>query len=243
MTLAPAVPGKNIKNVAGNRPMNITLPLVLSTGLLDSLNPCAISLLLIYIALMFTLGKGRKEILGFGAFYIGAIYVTYFLLGLGLLRVFHLFGVPGLILQVGAWLAIVFGVLNLKEYYFPNLPPHIKMPYSVRQKANDIAYKASIPAAITLGVLVGITEFPCSGAVYLTIVAYLQARETLLAGTIYLAIYNLMFILPLVIIYLAASNRVIVEKIINFQEQMGRKMHLILAALMILLGAALLILF
>jgi len=223
--------------------MNITLPLVLSTGLLDSLNPCAISLLLIYIALMFTLEKERKAILVFGAFYIGAIYITYFLLGLGLLRVFHLFGVPGLILQIGAWLAILFGILNLKEYFFPNLPVHIRMPYSVRQKANDIAYKASIPAAIMLGVLVGITEFPCSGAVYLTIVAYLQAKETLLSGALYLAIYNLMFVLPLMVIYLVASNRIIVEKIINAQEKLGKKMHLILAALMLALGTFLIVLF
>jgi cytochrome c biogenesis protein CcdA len=223
--------------------MNITLPLVLTTGLLDSLNPCAISLLLIYIALMFTLGKERKAILTFGAFYIATIYITYFLLGLGLLRVFYLFGVPGLIMEIGAWLAIVFGVLNLKEYFFPDLPPHIKMPYSVRQKANDIAYKASVPAAITLGALVGITEFPCSGAVYLTIVAYLRAKETLVSGIGYLAIYNLMFILPLIVIYLAASNRIIVEKIINAQESLGRKMHLILAGLMIALGLVLIILF
>lgn len=223
--------------------MNVTLPLVISTGLLDSFNPCAISLLLIYIALMFTLGKDRREIMTFGLFYIAAIYITYFLLGLGLLRVFHLFGVPNLILIIGAWLAIIFGVLNLKEYFWPDLPPHIKMPYSVRQKANDIAYKASIPAAITLGVLIGITEFPCSGAVYLTILAYLQAKETLTAGILYLMIYNLMFVLPLVIIYLVATNRVIVEKIINKQERLGRKMHLLLAALMLILGASLLIWF
>ncbi len=221
--------------------MNVTLPLVLSTGLLDSFNPCAISLLLIYIALMFTLGKSRKEIMGFGLFYISAIYVTYFLIGLGLLRVFHLFGIPNLILQIGGWLAIIFGLLNLKEYYYPELPPHIKMPYSVRQKANDIAYKASIPAAITLGVLVGITEFPCSGAVYLTILAYLQAQETFASGIFYLIVYNLMFVLPLIIIYLVASNRIIVEKIINKQEQMGRKMHLLLAGLMIVLGLVILI--
>jgi cytochrome c biogenesis protein CcdA len=131
---------------------------------------------------MFTLGKDRKAILTFGAFYIGTIYLTYFLLGLGLLKLFQIFGIPNLIMEIGAWLAVIFGILNLKEYFFPDLPPHIRMPYSVRQKANDIAYRASIPAAITLGVLVGITEFPCSGAVYLTIVAYLQAKETFLSG-------------------------------------------------------------
>jgi cytochrome c-type biogenesis protein len=224
-------------------PMNITLPLVLTTGLLDSLNPCAISLLLIYIALMFTLGKERKTIMIFGFFYISAVYLTYFLLGIGLLKFFVLFDTPHLILTIGAVLAIIFGLLNIKEYFWPNLPPHIRMPYSVRQKANDLAYKATIPSAILLGVLVGITEFPCSGAVYITVLAYLQAKETFLAGVFYLAIYNLMFVSPLILIYAVATNRLIVEKIINKQEQLGRKMHLILAALMIALGASILIWF
>ncbi|MDD3678725.1 MAG: cytochrome c biogenesis protein CcdA [Patescibacteria group bacterium] len=218
--------------------MDIALPLVITTGLLDSLNPCAISLLLIYIALMFTLGKTRKEIATFGIFYIAAVYVTYFLLGIGLLKVFILFDTPNLIMKIGAILAIIFGLLNIKEYFWPELPPHIKMPYSARQKANDIAYKADIPAAIALGVLIAITEFPCSGAVYLTIIAYLQARQTFLSGVIYLALYNLMFVSPLILIYALATNRIIVEKIINFQEKLGRRMHLILATLMILLGAS-----
>ncbi len=242
MTLVRAVVGKSIKNVAGNN-MNISLPLVLSTGLLDSLNPCAISLLLIYITLMFTLGKSRKAIIGFGVFYISAVYTTYFLLGIGLLKAFQIFGVPNLILKGGAILALIFGILNIKEYFWPNLPIHIKMPLSVRQKANDIAYNATIPSAILLGVLIGITEFPCSGAVYITILSYLQAQETFTAGIFYLAIYNFMFVLPLIIIYLAATNKVVVEKIINKQEQLGRKMHLVLASLMIILGASLLIWF
>lgn len=223
--------------------MNMTLPLVIITGLLDSLNPCAISLLLIYIALMFTLGKERKTIMAFGLFYIAAVYITYFLLGIGLLKFFILFDTPHLILRLGAWLAIIFGLLNIKEYFWPNLPPRIRMPYSVRQKANDIAHKATIPSAIILGILVGITEFPCSGAVYITILAYLQAKETFLAGIFYLAIYNLMFVLPLILIYAVSTNRIVVEKMINKQEQLGRKMHLVLAALMIGLGASILIFF
>lgn len=223
--------------------MNITLPLIITTGLLDSLNPCAISLLLIYIALMFTLGKERKTIMTFGLFYISAVYVAYFLLGIGLLKFFILFDTPNLILIFGAILSILFGVLNIKEYFWPNLPLHIRMPYSVRQKANDLAYKATIPSAIILGFLVGITEFPCSGAVYITVLAYLQAKETFLSGVFYLALYNLMFVSPLIFIYLVTTNRMVVEKIINKQEQLGRKMHLILAALMIVLGASILIFF
>lgn len=219
--------------------MEITLPLIIITGLLDSLNPCAISLLLIYIALMYTMQKNHKTIMSFGIFYISAIYITYFFIGIGILKAFAILGIPNLVTKIGAIFVIIFGLLNIKEYLWPNTPFNIRMPMNVRMKANEWAHKATIPSAIILGTLVGISEFPCSGAVYIAILSYLQAQETLISGVFYLAIYNLMFVLPLIVIYLLASNHVITEKLINKQEQLGRKMHLILAGLMIFLGLSL----
>lgn len=216
--------------------MEVTLPLVLSTGLIDSFNPCAISLLLLYIALMYGMKKSHKTIMVFGFFYILALYLTYFFIGLGLLQVLHLFGSANLVSIIGGAIAILFGLLNIKEYYFPDLPIHIRIPMNYRQKAGEWAHKATIPAAVVLGVLVGLFEFPCSGAVYIAIIGYLRAQETFLKGIGYLAIYNVMFVLPLLIIYALASNRIITEKMINWQEQFGRRMHLVLAGLMILLG-------
>lgn len=220
--------------------MNITFPLVISTGLLDSLNPCAISLLLLYIALMYSMKKTHKTIMIFGFFYITAIFITYFFIGLGLLRVMHLFNFPGLFAVIGAWISIAFGVLNLKEYFFPNLPFKIRMPLNVRAKASEWAHKATMPTAIVLGVLIGICEFPCSGAVYIAILGYLRTNETFLNGIMYLLVYNLMFVLPLVLVYLVASNRLVTEKLINLQEKSGRKMHLVLAFVMIALGSLIL---
>jgi cytochrome c biogenesis protein CcdA len=189
---------------------------------------------------MYSLKKTHKTIMFFGFFYIAAIYITYFFIGLGLLRTLHLFNFPGLFATIGAWISITFGLLNLKEYFFPNSPLKIRMPLSVRAKANQWAHKSTIPSAIVLGFLVGVSEFPCSGAVYLAILGYLRANETLLNGVLYLLIYNLMFVLPLILVYLVATNRVVTEKMINFQEKSGRKMHLVLAGVMIALGVIIL---
>lgn len=213
-----------------------SLPLIIITGLLDSFNPCAISLLLIYIGLMYSMKKSRQTILLFGIFYIGSIYLTYLLMGLGMLKAFQLFGLPDIIAKIAALIAIVFGLLNAKEYFFPNAPFKIRMPLSVRAKAGEWAYKATVPAAIVLGVFIGISQFPCTGAVYLAILGYLQLKVTFVQGIFYLMIYNLMFVMPLIIIYAVASNRVVTEKMINWQEKNGRKMHLLLAVLMVTLG-------
>lgn len=218
----------------------LIFPTVISAGLLDSLNPCAISVALLFVAVMFTLEKSRSLILKIGFFYILSIYFTYLFIGLGLLRTIHIFSIPNFATKTGAIIAIIFGLLNIKEYFFPNAPFKIRMPISARHKALELAYKASIPAAVLMGVIIGISEFPCSGSVYLAIIGLLSLKESFFIGALYLVFYNVLFVSPLILIFLLSTNRTITEKIINWQERQGRKMHLVLAALMITIGTILL---
>ena len=211
------------------------LSTVIISGILDSFNPCAISLLLIYISLMFTLKKSRGEIFAFGLFYVISIYITYLLIGMGLLRAGTLFTAYP-ISKIGAILVILFGLLNVKEYFFPNSPFSIKIPLKVRGYVSKYAYKATIASAIIVGFLIGIYEFPCSGAIYLAIISLLSSQVSFIEGFAFLLLYNLMFILPLIAIFILATNKLTTEKFINFQEKNGRKLHLFLAIIMILLG-------
>lgn len=215
------------------------LPVVLISGLIDSFNPCAISLLLIYISMMFTLQKDRKEIFYFGLTYVVSIYITYLAIGLGLLRAGTLFTrYP--ISKAGAILVIIFGLLNIKEYYFPNAPFSIRIPLKIRAIVSKYAYQATIASAIIVGILIGLYEFPCSGAIYLAVISLLSSKTSFLVGLSYLLIYNLMFVLPLIAIFVAATNKITTEKYINLQEKHGRKLHLVLALAMIILGVVIL---
>ena len=218
-----------------------TLPVVLFFGFVDSFNPCAISLLLIYISMMFTLQKSRKEIFAFGLFYVIAIYLTYLAIGLGLLRAGTLFTTYP-ISKIGAALVIFFGLMNIKEYFFPGSPFSIRIPLKVRGYVSKYAYKATIASAIIVGFLIGIYEFPCSGAIYLAIVSLLSTKTAFFEGLTYLLLYNLMFVLPLIVIFVLATNKITTEKFINFQEKHGRKLHLFLAFMMIFLGFLILLL-
>ncbi len=217
------------------------LPVVLISGFIDSFNPCAISLLLIYISMMFTLQKDRKEIFYFGLTYVLSIYITYLLIGLGLLRAGTLFTTYP-ISKVGAVVVILFGLLNIKEYFFPNAPFSIRIPLKVRALVSKYAYKATIASAIIVGILIGLYEFPCSGAIYLAVISLLSSKTSFFTGLSYLLLYNLMFILPLILIFVAATNKITTEKYINLQEKHGRKLHLFLALAMIVLGVVILFL-
>lgn len=219
--------------------MNISgpiLPFVITAGLLDSINPCAIAILLIFIALLFTLKKNRSTILMMGFFYIAAVFVTYLAIGLGMLKVMNLFQVPHLVVKVLAGLVILVGLIGLKDYFFPAKFQILAIPLKARQFIANFATRATLPAAIIVGVLVAITEFPCSGAVYLATLGLISAKVTFIKGMGYLIVYNLMFVVPLIVILILASNRLVVEKVITSNEINSSKIRLFSALVMIAIG-------
>lgn len=213
-----------------------SLYLVITTGLLDSFNPCAIAILLIFIALMLTLKKSRKEILILGTTYIVAVYITYFAIGMGLLRTLHLFNIPKIVTIIIGWVLVGWGLLSIKDYLFPHLPLRLSISVHGRQVIAGYAQKVTIPATLIMGFFVAIFGFPCTGGIYLATLALLSAKETYLKGISYLAIYNLMFVLPLIIIFIATSNRLVTEKIINLNEKNSPLFRLIIGLITLIMG-------
>jgi cytochrome c biogenesis protein CcdA len=110
------------------------LPLVIVSSLVDSINPCAFSILIVSIIFLFSLGKSRENILKYGLWYIVGIFAVYLLIGLGLLQVLHIFNVPHFMSKVGAGLLIVFGLVNILETLYPKFPIRFAIPHSAHEK-------------------------------------------------------------------------------------------------------------
>src|SRR3989344_5666283 len=176
------------------------LPLVLISSLLDSVHPCSFSILLITIAFLFGLQLSREKILQIGGVYIAGIFASYLLIGLGLLKVLHLFSTPHFMGKLGASVLIVFGIVNLLNRFFPNMPLKLKIPSIVHQPMAKLLEKTSIAAAFGLGILVGICQFPCMGGPYLMVIGLLRDSQTYLTGFWYLLLYNVILIVPLVLL-------------------------------------------
>lgn len=189
------------------------LPLVLISALLDSVHPCSFSILLITIAFLFGIQMSRKKILQLGGTYIAGIFVAYFLIGLGILKVLHLFDTPHFMGKLGATLLIIFGVLNLLNRFFPTFPIRLKMPNIAKGPMTNLMDKASFPAVFGLGVLVGICQFPCMGGPYLMVIGLLRDQMTYMSGFSYLLLYNLILIVPLVVVLFISANKLLVDKV------------------------------
>jgi cytochrome c biogenesis protein CcdA len=211
--------------------MSLTLGLVSVTALLDSINPCAISVLLLTIGFLVSLGHLRSYILKIGSAYIIAIYITYLCIGLGVLRAMSIFGFPHIFAKVGALILGLTAVLNLTGWV------KLKMPDSSHPILAKYIGKATFPSALVLGVLVGLFEFPCTGGPYLSILGLLHDRATFLSGFAYLAYYNFIFVLPLVIILFLASRPGLLDKVNAFKKDHSKLADTVANVLMLLLSA------
>src|SRR3990172_9602125 len=85
-------------------------PLVGVAALIDSVNPCAFSILLLPIAFLLSSGKLRSNVLQIGSSYIAGVFVVCLLTGLGLLQTLHIFDTPHFMANVGAGLLVLLGV-------------------------------------------------------------------------------------------------------------------------------------
>lgn len=237
---------KTLKGAGGALPVGLAnlpelLPAVLVTGLIDSVNPCAFAVILLLIAFLFTLRQSRSRILKLGLVYIAMIFIVYFGIGLGIFRAVRLSSDPHFVARAGSWLLIGLGVINLLEYFFPKFPIKLHMPALAGERTQQLIQKATLPATIMAGFLVGLCTFPCSGGIYVSIITLLNAKTTYSWGLVYLFLYNLVFVLPLVIILIGLGNRMIAKRWASWEREHSLKIRLWYGLVMVIMGAAMLL--
>ena len=226
----------------------ITLPTVIVAGVIDGINPCAFTVLLLFItALLATLRAGEQNVntvrlrmLGMGTLYIAAVFFTYLALGVGLLKSLDFFTRQHVPARAGALLAVLFGLWMLKDYFLPDLGWRLQAPGRVAEIAQASAKKATIPALIVGGFLIGLCTVPCSGAVYLGVLSLLALQPTALMGYGYLLLYNVIFILPLVAILAAASARPTLNRLAHWNLHHKEWVRLVLGGGVVAMGLSIL---
>ena len=196
----------------------LTVPIVLVSGFADGLNPCAFALLVLFATYTLTLVnsvtadgsptlEARRRLLGAGSLYVGAVWVTYFLIGLGLFSFLGWLGQDHLVTRVAAVLALIMALWMLKDVFLPGFGPSMMAPASTHGRMHRAIERGGLGGMLGAGVLVGICTVPCSGAIYLDIVAVLNASGGGGTGLALLALYNLAYIAPLLILLGAVSDR------------------------------------
>ena len=209
------------------------LMIVLTTGILAGIHPCTISVLLFFIAFLFTIRKTRIGIFKVGLAYILGVFVAYLFIGLGVFKAI-IFAEPHFAAKAAAYLVIILGIINLKEYFFPKKWISLGMPRASKQAISNLIEKASVPAAFVLGIFVGICSFGCTAGIYISILGLLITEAS--KGFFYLLLYNIMFIVPLIIILIISSNKNVVAKMEKLEQSKKDYVKLFAGIIMLALG-------
>ena len=213
-----------------------TLGTVVATALIDSINPCAIGVLILLVSIMIAF-KAKREMLFYGTIYIFAVFLTYILAGLGILyflSAIPLYASEYISIVVGS-LIIIAGLIEIKDFFWYGQGITLAIPPERAKQIHKMTKKITLPGVILLGIFVAGVELPCTGAPYLAILLLLSQNFNF-AAFLMLIFYNIIFVLPLVVILLMVYAGVKIQHIKRWKQENRAYMRLATGIILILLG-------
>lgn len=215
-----------------------TLSVVVISAAIDSINPCAIGVLILMASVLLSGKKSVRRLLVLGGLYITAVYVTYLLAGLGL--IYFLSTIPILVaeylsLAVGG-LVILAGLLEIKDFFWYGKGFSLQIPVRFSEKIKEwSSSKTTVAGVIFLGAFVAGVELPCTGAPYLAIITILSMNFNFHAFLL-LILYNFIFVAPLIIILLVIAAGAKLSHVKRWKEDNKGTMRLFVGLLLVALG-------
>jgi cytochrome c biogenesis protein CcdA len=199
--------------------MSFSAITVVAAGLLDGLNPCAFTTIVFFISFLAHVGKRKRELIITGLTFSLAVFATYLLIGLGLFKALFVLSGYRLFAEILYYgiiaLLLVFAALSIHDCIVFSKTDQSKrillqLPESFKRRIHDAIRKHAkgtnlVLGAVILGFVVTLFESVCTGQVYLPTIAFVLKHPDMRVNALfYLVLYNLMFILPLVVIFLLA---------------------------------------
>ena len=224
MKTNPLIAALEDKDIDGQKLLDkkageITLGVILLAGLADGVNPCVFSTLIFFISLLSVAKVGGRKLIVTGSVYCLACFLAYLALGFGLLNFLKIFSghkslqswIDYLTAGILMFLAIA-SFIDAWRYHSTEKSSAVKLqlPGKVKELIHRVmkaglSYRFLVPGIFTAGVLVTGLEAVCTGQVYVPVLIFLsRSPEGSGSAIFYLLLYNLMFILPLIVVFAAA---------------------------------------
>jgi hypothetical protein len=240
-----AVARSTVDPIAG-RFSTFSLGIIIGAGLLDGINPCAFATLILFVSLLSCYRTSKADILLTSLVFSFAVFITYLLLGLGFLTALKrlmLFKQVAVGLQwtlVG--LCVLFAVLSLRDAWRVrrNSKAHdlaLALPESWRLRISRllsryVGRKRWLLGVFGVGIVVSLLESICTGQVYLPTLAYMtRVAEHRIAAFAYLTVYNVMFIVPIIILALLVMTGITSQRLLAWQNRNAVTARVIMACL------------
>ncbi len=214
-----------------------TIVTVVVTAAIDSINPCAIGVLVLMISVMLAGKQSTRRMLLLGSLYISSVMIVYLLAGLGLTYYFSTLPLAlAEYISIGVGVLIIFaGLLEIKDYFWYGKWFSLTIPAAFAKKIHDYSSKTTLAGVIFMGAFVSAVELPCTGAPYLAIITLLSQNFDI-AAFMLLVLYNIIFVAPLIVILLLVAAGVKLHEIKKWKQSNRSFMRLFIGLLLVALG-------
>jgi cytochrome c biogenesis protein CcdA len=221
-------------------------------GLADGINPCAFATIIFLLSYLHVARRTPREILAVGAAFISAVFLAYFVAGLGLAQILaKLSGLQTVRTWVNYLLAgvtLLVAMLSFRDAQLAargqlgemtlQLPGLFKEQIRAAIRTSAKARRFVI-AAFLAGLVISLLELACTGQVYLPTILYM-VRSGRSDAYGYLLIYNLAFIVPLIVVFILAWRGMRSDALIRFQQRNTAAVKVVIGLLFLALTAFLL---
>lgn len=208
---------------------------------MDSFNPCAFFVLMFLLSLMVH-ARSRARMLLIGTTFVAISALIYFLFMTAWLNLFMMVGAISVVTLIAGMVAIVIGIINAKDYFLFKQGPSLTIPESAKPtlyrrmrellKANNIA--TMLVGTAALAIAANSYELLCTAGFPMVYTRLLTLSElSNLQHYAYLVLYNIIYVIPLMIIVIIFSFTLGAYKL---NEQQGRFLKLLSGLMMLGLG-------
>jgi cytochrome c biogenesis protein CcdA/thiol-disulfide isomerase/thioredoxin len=207
---------------------------IVFAGLVDGVNPCAFATLVFFVSYLTLSGRKGREVLVVGATFTFGVFLAYLSVGLGFYKVLGLLG--DLLTTLGRWVygltallcagLAVFSFLDaLKARRGEMGDMTLNLPHGLRMRINAVIRRgrksqAFVAGAFVTGVVVSFLELACTGQVYLPTIIFVVSQPAMrVRALLFLLLYNLLFILPLVVVFILVYYGTGSKQLARFLQQ------------------------
>jgi len=235
---------------------NMSWLTVVAAGLVDGINPCAFATLIFFVSYLTLSGRKGKQVLFVGGAFTLGVFLAYLAVGLGLYQVLELVGstldiIAKIVYILTGVLCLVLAVFSFLDYRKAKKGEIsdmlLKLPEPLRKRINATIRKGRrasnyVIGAFIVGILISFLELACTGQIYLpTIIFVSSIPELRLQAISYLVLYNLLFILPLVVIFILVYFGTSSKDLTQYLQKNSALVKLAMTVVFVALGIWLLI--
>jgi cytochrome c biogenesis protein CcdA len=216
------------KGTIAGKDIILSVPSVFVVGFLAGFNPCLLAILAFIASVtLATTGKRRNVLLIVAMFSLG-IFVTYLIVGIGLLSIIQQSAaLQGTITNIIVAVVGLLGIWHVYDAYHltKNKDSSFYTPKAFVRLTEKVTEKVSLHAAFFIGALFSLIKAPCVGAVYFVILDMVRSGDG--SGIMYLAAYNFGVVLPVLIIGGGIAFGLNPEKVEKFRKEKRAVMRLV----------------